>query len=212
MATFTANKGYGEPTVNGDNNVWGTELNSNWSILDNNLGGKASINCAGNSNVTLSAAQAQCMLLVLTGALTGNIDLIAPAVGSFYVINNECTGAYTLTVITSAVGSTGVVVPNGTTMLVATGGTQVFSASNAYGLLAAANIWAALQTFTLPPQMPTYTVAGLPVVSGTNTGQVAYATNARNTGQGAAAGTGALVAVDNTGAWAIVGTGLAPTA
>lgn len=58
---------------------------------------------------------------------------------------------------------------------------------------------------------PKFAVAALPGVSSANQGQIAYATNARNTGEGANAGTGALVTVNKNGVWACVWSGVAPT-
>lgn len=57
--------------------------------------------------------------------------------------------------------------------------------------------------------VPTYTVAGLPVITTANQGQVAYATNGRNTGEGAGAGTGCLCTVNANGAWAACWSGTA---
>jgi len=60
-------------------------------------------------------------------------------------------------------------------------------------------------------QPPSYTVAALPVVTAANQGQWAYASNARNTGEGAGLGTGALLTVNKSGIWACVWSGVAPT-
>lgn len=57
-----------------------------------------------------------------------------------------------------------------------------------------------------------YTVAGLPAVTTANTGQVAYATNGRNSGEGSGSGTGCLVTCNNAGIWAAVWSGTAPLA
>lgn len=99
---------------------------------------------------------------------------------------------------------------------------------NSYIALAGANVFTGLNTFngttdlvgpvnvtgaagfTKPVQLPKFTVATLPAVTTANTGEIAFATNARNPGQGASAGTGAEVQVDNTGAWACVWSGVAP--
>lgn len=54
-----------------------------------------------------------------------------------------------------------------------------------------------------------FTVAALPAGS---QGDIAYATNGRNTGEGAGAGTGCLVTKNSAGAWAAVWSGAAVTA
>jgi hypothetical protein len=59
--------------------------------------------------------------------------------------------------------------------------------------------------------LATYTVATLPTVTSASMGTIAFATNARNNGEAAGAGTGALVFVNNAGLWRAVWSGLAPT-
>lgn len=59
--------------------------------------------------------------------------------------------------------------------------------------------------------IPKSTVSGLPTVTTANQGQIAYATNARNTGEGVGAGTGALLTCNSDGVWACVWSGVAPT-
>ena len=69
--------------------------------------------------------------------------------------------------------------------------------------------------FAKPPQLPEYTVATLPVVTLANVGSIAYASNLRNTGEGAAAGTGGTVQVQNksgTAVWCAIWSGVAATA
>lgn len=67
---------------------------------------------AGSSNVTLTAVEAQNAVYEFTGVLTGNISVLVPPTTSnreFTVFNNT-TGAFTLTVKTTAGGSTGIAV------------------------------------------------------------------------------------------------------
>lgn len=127
----TTNKGYNLPTVGADYSTWGGLLNANWDILDLNLGGEFQANVAGNSNYTLSATNAQNVLQNLTGVLTGNIDFILPALGSFYFIANNTTGAYSITVTTGS-GDT-VVVPQGSVQWVFCDGTNVLSSVTVAG-------------------------------------------------------------------------------
>lgn len=137
MVAYTTNKGYSLPTVAGDSNAWGTYLNQSTAILDTNMGGQAFVNVAGAVDVTATASDAQNLIQSLSGVLTGNISYLLPNVGSFYIINNATTGAFTITIKTVAGGSTGPIVPQGTQLAVysrggnvwpltggATGGTQ----------------------------------------------------------------------------------------
>jgi len=94
-----------ELMATGENNdVWGVRANTNFSILDLAFGGRLNLNVAGNANVTLTAAQTQNMAVVLTGALTGNIQVIFPNKGGFYLVTNNTTGAFSVTL--ACVGGT----------------------------------------------------------------------------------------------------------
>lgn len=56
-----------------------------------------------DANQTPSATVYQCPHLILTGALTANRDLVLPAtVGAFFIIDNQCTGAFSVNVKTSS--------------------------------------------------------------------------------------------------------------
>ncbi len=60
---------------------------------------------------TLTAVEASRPLLVLTGTLTSNLQLVVPTVYQQWLVINSTTGAFTVTVKTAA--GTGVVVPAG---------------------------------------------------------------------------------------------------
>jgi hypothetical protein len=85
--------------------------------------GRVSINVAGNSNVVLTAAQARCQVIELTGTLTGNIALIVPPTVWWWQIQNVTGGAFTVTVRTPA--GTGVVATQGLSTVVGSDGTNV---------------------------------------------------------------------------------------
>jgi hypothetical protein len=86
-------------------------------------------NVAGNSDVTLTAQEAAYPILVLQGALTGNINLIVPASVRQRLIDNETSGAFQITVKTAA--GTGVVAPQGYTLPTFCDGTNVESSVSA---------------------------------------------------------------------------------
>src|SRR5665213_360060 len=98
--------------------TWGVVVNTQiLSLIDIELGGQLSLSVAGNSDVTLNAAQAEPLYQSYTGLLTGNINVVFGATeGRFYLVNNATTGAFTLTVKPS--GGTGVVIPAAHTMLI----------------------------------------------------------------------------------------------
>jgi hypothetical protein len=69
------------------------------------------ISIAGTGNYTLSGSELNRIVYKFTGALTGNRNVIVPATVQQYWVDNSTTGAYTLTVKTSA--GTGVAVSQG---------------------------------------------------------------------------------------------------
>lgn len=75
---------------------------ANAAFLQAALSGIATVNVAGNSNVTLNAAQWSRGILILTGALTGNINVIVPSAADQWIVSNQTSGAFTLTVKTAA--------------------------------------------------------------------------------------------------------------
>lgn len=83
---------------------------------------------AGNSNVTLSAVEAAYSAINLTGALTGNINVIVPNTSRLYLFQNNTTGAFTITVKTAA--GTGMVVQQGYQQLLNSDGTNVWAAAS----------------------------------------------------------------------------------
>jgi hypothetical protein len=121
--TFSSNYNLILMATGGDSGTWGSNLNSSAiSPLDTILGGTQSI-VMSNANVTLSLAQWQNKAFRITGTLTANLQLIlplspnaiggTPAVGGEFIVDNRTTGAFTLTVLTAATGSTGVGVVQG---------------------------------------------------------------------------------------------------
>ena len=121
--SFTSNRNLTQPLVGGDVGTWGGILNNGvMAQLDLILGATQAISIT-SADVTLSTAQWNNCAIVLTGALTGDHNLILPfnvnsltvAVGGLFVVQNNTTGAHKVTVITAAAGSTGVTVPQGTT-------------------------------------------------------------------------------------------------
>ena len=145
--TYTPNLGLPEPTVGDDTNAWGGLLNAATTLTDTALGGTASINMAGNANVTATSTQAQNLILALTGTLTGNVSLFLPNAGRFFIIYNGTSGPYTVTVATTAMSSTGTSVQQGQSQLVyASGGNVAAGSSSSVPVGAGMEFWG-----TTPP-------------------------------------------------------------
>lgn len=88
------------------------------------------VNVAGNSNVTLTTAQAANLLIQPTGALTGSIAIIVPTSVATYHFFNNTTGNFQITVRTLA--GTGIVVPQGTHAILDCDGTNVVNAMDGF--------------------------------------------------------------------------------
>lgn len=121
--TVTPNMNFTILTVGGDGGTWGGIVNNNNTTpLDGILGATTAV-AMTSSNVTLTLAQWQSAAFKITGVLTANLNLILPlspnsvgsatAVGGKFIVDNETTGAHTITVLTAATGSTGVTIGQG---------------------------------------------------------------------------------------------------
>jgi hypothetical protein len=78
---------------------------------------------AGGSNVTLTSAEAGYDIQEYTGALTASINVILPTAVSRWWVYNNTSGAFSLTVKTSA--GTGIAVPQGTRQILHCDGTNI---------------------------------------------------------------------------------------
>jgi hypothetical protein len=106
---------------------------ANTAFVQGTISGVLSLSVAGGSNVSLSAVQAGNGTLNFTGALTANIAVIVPSTPGKWIVKNNTTGAFTLTVKTAA--GTGVAVSQGKVQSIAGDGTNVFLASNDFSNL-----------------------------------------------------------------------------
>ncbi len=152
----TPNKGFNIPTRNSEVGTWDTSVNGNSTILDNLLGSTQAVSLS-SGDATLTQTQANNLIFNLTGTLTGNRNLIFPAIGAFCFINNQTTGNFTVTVKTSAVGSIGSVIPQGALQLACVDGTNA--------TLLDANIFTSILTASTKVLSPLIDVSG---ANGTN--------------------------------------------
>jgi microcystin-dependent protein len=103
----TTNKGLTQPPVGSSG--WGIPLNEDFEGIDNAFGGVTSINVTGvtATPVVLTLAQYQNLTIKFSGTLTDNVTYQIPAgVGGRWVVQNNTTGAFTLTVASLGGGST----------------------------------------------------------------------------------------------------------
>lgn len=101
--------------VDGENaNTWGDFTNENWDINAFLVGGITTLDFTGEPTQTITsvngtADQGKNRTFLLQGTLGSASTLTFPAVQREYVIINQCTGAFTMTVLPT--GGTGVVIP-----------------------------------------------------------------------------------------------------
>lgn len=125
-STYTTNKSIEKP-ANGDYvNTWSTPVNSDWDIIDASLGGTTTLNATGASGtVTLSTSQYRPPTIIITGVLTSNVTYRIPSgVGGHWVIYNNTSGAFSIT-IDSGGGGTSTTVAQGFRVLVYSDGTNI---------------------------------------------------------------------------------------
>ena len=100
-------------------NTWGNNTNTNLQTVDAFTAGFLSKSVAGSANVTLTTnnadptAEASNKVLDLNGALTGNITVFIPAVENNYIVYNNTSGSFSLTVAATGHGSNGVAITQG---------------------------------------------------------------------------------------------------
>jgi hypothetical protein len=108
--------------------TWGATTNNNLgTLIEQAIAGVDTINIAGLTTYTLSNYngiydEARNAGLIFTGALTANCTVFTPAVEKLYVISNQTTGGYYITV-TSGSGSN-ISVASGTNQLMYCDGTN----------------------------------------------------------------------------------------
>lgn len=118
---------------NGDQSgTWGDTTNLNLgTLIETAITGVQPITML-DANYTLTANnglpdEARNAVLVVAGTNTAVRSVIAPAVEKTYIVRNNTTGGFGVTIRTS--GGAGVTVPNGTTQLVYCDGTDFFLCS-----------------------------------------------------------------------------------
>jgi hypothetical protein len=79
---------------------------------------------------TLTTAQASNTIQTYSGTLTSNQIIIVPSTVQLYTVTNNTTGAYSLTIKTSAVSGATVVIAQGTSLVIICDGTNVYNAAS----------------------------------------------------------------------------------
>jgi hypothetical protein len=115
-----------------EDEAWGIPTDNNLgTIIEQAITGIESVSLTNLTNYTLTAAnavadQSRNAVLVFTGVLSANCNVIAPAVNKVYVISNQTTGGKNVNITMGS--GTNVAVANGTNQLVYCNGTSFKSA------------------------------------------------------------------------------------
>ncbi|MGH6791578.1 MAG: phage tail protein [Methyloceanibacter sp.] len=119
---ITTNLKLTEQEVGGNVNTWGAILNANFARLDDKLGDVATITTTGGTT-ELSEAQEFVAAIKVDGTLVSNATLEFSGRGGFWIVQNDTTGEFTLTV--NLDGTEGVAIPQGSRHLVYSDGTDI---------------------------------------------------------------------------------------
>ena len=125
-----------ELMAQGENdNQWGNLTNTNWSAMEQAVVGMATVSSGFTANVatltltnTSALQNARALVLNVTATLTGAGTLNVPAIEKPYLVFNNTSGGYALTV--KVAGQTGISVPNGKKAFLYNNGTDVGEALN----------------------------------------------------------------------------------
>ncbi len=134
-STFSDLLRFEKQGIGENDDTWGTLLNVLIELIEDSLAGRETLTL-DSSNVTLTtnngvADQARKMVLACTGTLTANVNVVVPNLSKVYVVTNNTTGSFTVTVKTAA--GTGVVIPQGgAPAMLYCDGTNVLSISPAF--------------------------------------------------------------------------------
>lgn len=129
-SSYTTNKTLEKPG-NGDYvDTWNVPVNSDMDVIDQAFGGVTSINVtAAAGTIALTASQYRSLIIAFSGTLTANVNYQVPAgVGGQWVVSNNSTGAFTIT-ISSAGGGSSFVVAQGIRAVIVSDGTNIISPS-----------------------------------------------------------------------------------
>lgn len=129
MATYSTSLQIKLITDGTESGTWGNSTNTNWTLMEQAVAGVQPITMI-NADYTLSVVngasdEARNAVLLVTGTNSAIRKIIIPAVSKVYVVYNNTTGGYAITVGTAA-GSV-VTVPNGSATLVFCDGTNTYA-------------------------------------------------------------------------------------
>lgn len=146
MVSPTTNRGMTYPTHGGAVNAWDSPLNADIENIDlafatygialstsagvTTFSSGSAVAASSVANITIPSSIGLNFHYPITGVVTQNMNLVFPAVGGFYDVYNNSSGAFTLTAITAAAGSSGIAIGQGGRTFVVSDGTNVYAADS----------------------------------------------------------------------------------
>lgn len=131
---YTTNLSLGQPVTGTESGTWGDDVNNAvTAYLDIAIAGSLTVDMsAGNVTLTntlgtnsatnIGSTTAQYAILNLTGAMSAARDLIVPGVSKSYIVNNNTTGGFAVTL--KGASTTGITLANGERCVVAWNGSD----------------------------------------------------------------------------------------
>ena len=142
-STFTSRFKLEKMETGANANTWGNRTNNNLDVVDAFGGGYIAKSVAGSADITLTTGDADATtesankVIELTGALTGDIKVLVPAVEGEYVFFNNTTGSQTLTIAATGHTANGIEIAQGAYSHVYNDGSANFKMYNAVDKLGA---------------------------------------------------------------------------
>lgn len=166
--TFSGNIKLRLQQIGGNNNSWGTYLNTDLDTIDAKFGDVTAISTTGG-NTTLSDSQETVAAITVSGALVSNANVIFSGRGGFWIFKNNTSGSpYTVTAKVS--GQTGVVVDQGNTVLIWCTGTDIALGNPPTAAVAEATIASASTTDVLGAASEFVAISGTGTITSLGTG------------------------------------------
>jgi hypothetical protein len=129
VSTYSPNKNLELPG-NGDYvDTWNVPANADFTFIVN-ASASTEIYTLSSSNVTVTTSESQNLQLYLQGTLTASVNILLPAVSGMWIVSNQTSGSFTVTVKTVTGGSTGVAVTQGVRSFIVSNGTNVYFADD----------------------------------------------------------------------------------
>jgi hypothetical protein len=105
MTTTFSNRGYALQGTGDNPNAWGSDLNENFSTIDNNISSETSITTTGGTT-TLTSTQAQALVYSFGGNLTSQATIVFPFDQMFFFAFNNTNGAFPVVIKAAGGGVT----------------------------------------------------------------------------------------------------------